>query len=169
MSLERLKKLTEKLTLSSKVLYIVTFILMICQTISFLWISLMPNKLNAFFNIFRIWAPFVSDINNIPLSRLELSLALIKCIFLFLILLNIHEIFKKLSVRLDSADIIRELKCLSLIFLSESIVLPILRAIVWTIYLKTSHPLGLLDFTPLAVSLVLYYIAIFIQSKSVEK
>lgn len=168
MSLERLKKYIQRLALTSKVLYIITLIILLCETISFLWLSLMPNKLTSFFNVFRIWAPFVTNLDNTALSRYELATGIVQHVFLFLIFLTLRETFLKLEPNLNFSDIARQLKKLSLIFIAESLILPVFKTVSCNVYLGNAVPLETVDMCPVIIGALLYFFSIFALSKSVE-
>lgn len=169
MSLERLKKYSERFALISKILYIAILLLIICQTISFVWQALMPNKLNGFFDIFRIYAPFISNIDNNSLCLYELSILIFNNLFLFVILLNLNKLFGKFTLSLSLEAITPEIKKLSLILIAESAIMPIMKNVCYSVFIKLHVPTGSFDFCPLVIGALLYFVAIVIESKSVIK
>ena len=169
MSLERLKKYSSKIALISKVLYIITLIFIIWETVIFMWQALMPNKLGGFFDTLKLYKPFVTNIDNNPLSLFELAGGIFKSLFLYLMLKTAHKIFSVLKEDLEIEKITRDIRILSSIFIAESLLVPLIKTICHYIFVGTHIPMGAFDLCPLVIGAFLYFIALFIDSTSVTK
>ena len=134
-----------------------------------MWQALMPGKLNGFFEVFRIYAPFISNIDNNGLCLFELAGSLFSALFVFLILVMIRRAFKKLSETLSLEDVTHEIKLISVILIIDAIAVPIVKAICYTVFVKLPLPTGTIDLVPIILGSILYFFAIIIQSKSVIK
>ena len=147
----------------------VMLIVIICLTVCFTWQALMPGKLNGFFNVFRIYAPFASNINNNALTLFELGTILFNCLFLFVMLCIIKKMFSRLAETLSLGSITAEIKQLSLLLIADSVAVPLMRAVCYAVFVKLPIPNGTLDIFPIVVGAILYFIAVILQSKSVLK
>ncbi len=164
MSLERLKKYSDKIAKIAKILYYVMILIIFCETVSFAWQALMPGKLTNFFNIFRIYAPFISNIDNNALCLFELAGNLFNNLFIFAVFHIIHKTFKIFSANLNIEEIVPHIKKLAVILIAESFAVPIMKSIAYAVFVKLPVPTGTLDFCPVIIGLLLYFIAIMIQS-----
>lgn len=169
MSSQRLKKLASRLAFSSKILYILSVISIFLQSVSLLWLTLMPNKLTRFFARVRIYEPFVTNIDNQKLSLYELAVGIITAVFLFLILRRLEFLFKSLSNDLDIFKAGESIKLVSIYFFTESLLLPFLKFISYAIFIKEKLHSPLFDPTLFVLSGLLWYIGRTLQTKSVEK
>ncbi len=169
MSLERLKKYCERIAKICKTLTVIMIIIILCETVCFMWQALMPGKLNGFFGIFRIYAPFISDIDNNALCLYELAVSLFNNIFLFLMLTVSKKIFVKLSDNVSLSTATHEMKELAWVLIASAIITPIMTAVCYTVFLKLPTPMLSYDFVPVAVGGILYFIAVIIQSKAILK
>ena len=168
MSLERLKKLTLRITTLAKVLHVITVIMLICELVSFLWLSIMPNKLSGFFHIVRVWAPFISNVEDVQLSLFELAGTLVNHVFLFLILGTTEKAFRHLSVHMNILDTIKDLKKIAFLFLGDAIILPLVKSVSYSVFLGEHIPHGIFDDCSIIVSAIIYFLSVFIESRSVE-
>ncbi len=169
MSLERLKNTAVKIALFSKVFYILTVISVLIQSVTLLWLTVMPNKLVTFFEKVRIYEPFVTDIDNTKLSFFELSTGIVQFLFLFVILRKLEKLFIGFGDTIDYLDCGTKLKNISLVFFSQSIFIPFLKTVSYIVFLKEKAPFGVVDFSSLLLALVLWFVAQWLQTKSVEE
>lgn len=169
MSLERLKKYCEKIAKVTRILFILMIIIIVCESICFMWQALMPGKLTAFFNAFRIYAPFISDIDNNALCLFELGGTLFNNVFVFMILNVLYKMFSILKETISLSSITHELKVLASLLIAESIAVPIVKMVCYSVFVKLPIPSGTIDVIPAIVGSVLYFIAVIIQSKAVLK
>lgn len=169
MSLERIKKYCRRIAKAAKILMIIMLIIIVCQAICFLWQSLMPGKLNSFFNVFRIYTLFASNINNNALTLFELGSSLFNGLFVFLMLTVVRRMFLNLAETVSLSSITAEIKQLSLLLIADAIAVPLMRGICYTVFVKLPVPNGTLDLFPIAVGAILYFIAVILQSKAVLK
>ncbi|MBQ7897914.1 MAG: hypothetical protein IJ323_05750 [Clostridia bacterium] len=169
MSSERLKKAAERFALGTKIAYIITVIAIFLQTVSLIWLTIMPNKFIKFFDSVRIYEPFITNIKNSALSLFELSTGIVAFLFLFVILRCLEKILLSLKEELNLFKVGANIKTLSLYFLSEAIAVPILKVITYSIFVKETVPAGILDVSALVMAGVLWYIGQVLQTKSVEK
>lgn len=169
MSLERLKKLCERAALWTKVLIIISIVMIVCQTLCLLWQALMPGKLDGFFDTVKLYLPFMSDKNNTPLSLFELAGSLFNSLFLFVILTVIRKALVKLSADLSLSGISAELKQISLLLIADSMAVPLMKMICYAVFLRQSAPHGTFDPLPVIAGALFYLISVVIQSKAVLK
>ncbi len=169
MSLERLKKYCERISKISKILTVIMVIIIACETVCFMWQALMPGKLNGFFNVFRIYAPFISNIDNNALCLFELAVSLFNNMFLFLMLTVTKKMFVKLSDNVSLSLVTHEMKELAWVLISSSILIPIVKTVCYTVFLKLPSPMMSYNIVPVAVGGILYFIAVIIQSKAILK
>ena len=169
MSSERLKKAAERIALGSKIAYILIVVAIFLQTVSLVWLTIMPNKFIKFFDNVRIYEPFITNIRNSALSLFELSTGIVAFLFLFVILRNVEKIFLLLKEELNLYKVGVNVKVLSLYFLAEAVSVPVLKMISYSVFLKDSVPAGILDVSALVMAGVLWYIGQALQTKAVEK
>lgn len=167
MSLERLKKYCERIAKISKILTVIMVILIACQTLLFTWQALMPGKLNGFFNVFRIYAPFISNIDNNALCLYELGGSLFNNLFIFVMLTIIRKMFLRLSENVSLSSVTHEMKVLASILIADAIAVPVVKAICYNVFIKALLPAGIIDLCPVIIGALMYFIAIIIQSKAV--
>lgn len=148
---------------------IIMLVIIACLSLCFIWQALMPGKLNGFFNIFRIYAPFASNINNNAMTLFELGTILFNCLFLFVMLCIVKKMFSHLAETLSLGSITSEIKQLSLLLIADSVAVPLMRAICYAVFVKLPIPNGTVDVFPIVVGAILYFIAVILQSKSVLK
>ena len=169
MSSERLKKMAGRVALSARIGYILVVISMFLQTICLLWLTIMPNKLIKFFDKVRIYEPFITSIKNNALTLFELSSGIVAMIFLFVILRKIEKIFISISTDFALHLVAQNIKILSIIFLIERTFVPIMKAVAYTVFLKSDIPTGIFDISAIVISGFLWYLGQTIQTKSIEK
>lgn len=169
MSLERIKKYCENIAKAIKWLTVLILVIIVCESICFMWQALMPGKLNGFFNIFRIYAPFISNIDNNALCLFELAGSLFNNLFIFLMLHVSSRLFKKLAETVSLSTVTHELKAVSLLLIAESIAVPVLKTVCYTVFVKLPIPSGMFDLMPITIGAILYFVAVIIQSKAVLK
>lgn len=169
MSLDRLKNLAVKIALFSKIGYILTVISIFIQSITLLWLTVMPNKFTSFFEKVRIYEPFVTDIHDAKLSLFELSVGIVAFLFLFVILRKTEAIFLGFSEEENILLLGSQLKNLSVLFLLESFFVPIIKTVSYIVFLREKAPFGIVDFSSLTLAIVLCFIAQWLQTKSVEE
>jgi hypothetical protein len=129
----------------------------------------MPNKFGKFFASFRIYEPFVTDIDNLKISLFELALGIITTLFVFLILRRLEVLFKSLSEELDIFKAGEGIKTTAYYFLTESLVLPFIKVISFSVFTGEKLYAPLFDPTAFILSVVLCYIGRTLQTKAVEK
>ncbi len=169
MSLERLKKYSENIAKITKILIILILAVIACETVSFMWQALMPGKLTKFFNVFRIYAPFISNIDNNALCLFELAGNLFNNLFIFLILVYIRRLFIRFSEDLSLENTVPYIKRISVILLAESIAVPAMKIVCYTTFVNLPVPTGTFDLCPVTVSIFLFFLAVMIESTSVVK
>lgn len=169
MSSQRLKKLAARIALGARIGYILTVISMLLQSVSLLWLTIMPNKFISFFDKVRIYEPFITDIKNNALSLFELSSGIISLVFLFVVLRNVEKIFLSIAKDFTLHFVAHEIKVLSACFFIEAIAVPVMKILSYTVFLKSDFPTGVFDISALVISLFLWYLGQTIQTKSIEK
>lgn len=169
MSSERLKKLAERISLAARIGYILTVVSLFLQTVSLMWLTIMPNKFIKFFDKIRIYEPFITDIKNDELTLFELSSAIISTVFLFIILKNIEKIFQLVATEFSLSKVAINIKVLSFCFLGEALTVPVMKIVSYSVFVKSNTPTGMIDLSALVVAGVLWYIGQVIQTKAVEK
>lgn len=169
MSLERIKKYCEKFATASKVLIILTVILIICQTICFMWQALMPGKLTRFFDVIRIYELFTSNIDNNPLALYELGIHLFSSLFVFLMLVTLKALFLRLAKTVSLSTVTHEMKKLAVLLAVHSVAVPFMESVCYKIFIKQPMISTAFDLFSIVTAGVLYFIAVIIQSKAVLK
>lgn len=169
MSLERIKKYCENIVKTIKVLIILILVIIGCEIICFMWQALLPGKLIGFFNIFRIYSPFISNIDNNALCLFELSGSMVNNIFIFMMLYVSYHMFQKLAETVSLSKVTYEMKILSLLLIADAIAVPVVKVICYWVFVKLPVPSGMFDMMPIAIGAILYFVAIIIQSKAVLK
>lgn len=169
MSSERLKKTALRLALGLKIINILILIGIILQTVSLLWLTVFPNKLVRFFEMVRIYEPFVSDIGSAKTSLFELSSGVVTYLFLFVIVKKLKDVFHSLSISLHLSEVAQDVKRIAICFLLEAMSVPLLKIIFYSSFMRGDMPSGVLDLNAVFLSGFLWLIAQIIQTKSVEK
>lgn len=169
MSLQRLKTMALNVALFSKIGYILTVVSVLLQSITLLWLTVMPNKLIHFFEKVRIYEPFVTDIDNTKLSFFELSTGIIAFLFLFIILRKTETLFSDFGDKPDFLNCGMQVKNLSALFFIQSISLPIIKTVAYLVFLKEKAPFGILNISSLVLALLLWFAGQCLQTKFVEE
>lgn len=169
MSSERLKKLALRLSFFSKIFYILATISLFLQSATLTWLTVMPNKLGKFFAAFRIYEPFVTNIDNAKISLYELSVGIVTALFVFLILKRLEVMFKALSDELDILKAGEGIRAVSYYFFIQSLILPFIKVIAYAVFTKERLHAPLFDPTAFILALLLWYIGKALETKSVEK
>ena len=169
MSSERLKKMASRVALTARIGYIIAIVAMLLQTLSLLWLTIMPNKFIKFFDKVRIYEPFVTNIKDHALTLFELSSGIIAVALLFVILRQTEKVFASIATDFSLSLVSHNIKILSLTFLLEAIAVPVMKIVAYTVFLKSDSPTGLFDLSAIVISLFLWYLGQTIQTKSIEK
>lgn len=169
MSLERLKKNAERIIIGINVLNVITVVSVILQTVTLLWLTIMPNKFIKFFDKVRIYEFFVEDIDNVQFSLFELSTGIVAFLFLFVILSRAKEMFSKISNGDSVFTFSEALKRLSLYFFAEALFVPIVRVISSSVFIKDIPSIAAFDISSFVVALCLWFLSKMIETQSVEK
>ena len=169
MSSERLKKNAEMIVLGIKIANILTIISVVLQSITLLWLTIMPNKLIHFFEKVRIYEFYVTDIDNTELSFFELSSGIAAFLFLFVILSKAKELFEGLAKGDGVLSFSEILKKLSLYFLAESVFVPVMRIISFSVFIKNMPSTAAFDISSFVIALALWFLSKAMDTESVEK
>ena len=169
MSSERLKKSAERVVLGIKIANILTVISVILQCITLVWLTIMPNKFINFFEKVRFYEFYVTDIDNTSLSFFELSSGIAAFLFLFVILGKAKELFLSIAKGDSVLSVSEVLKKLSLYFIAESLFVPVMRIIAFSVFIKDMPQTVAFDISSLVIALALWFLSKSMETESVEK
>ncbi len=83
--------------ITSNILCVMFAIGLFIQLVCMLWLCLMPDKLADFFESFRIWQPFITDMYPYSQAKAELSASMLTYAFAVFFTRNTALIFKALK------------------------------------------------------------------------
>lgn len=169
MSLERIQEYCGKFARITKILTIITVAVIVCETLCLVWLALIPGKLNTFFNVIRIYAPFTTNINNTALCLFELAVNLTQSLLVFVMLNLLRQMFLRVEKTISLGSVTQHIKSLSIVLMADSVIIPVMKKVSCSIFMNQPVPSGIVDLCPLIMGATLYFIAIIIQSKSVFK
>ena len=131
--------MTEKQIKTFKILKIVFTVLCIffivglfLQIACMLWLTLMPDKLSAFFERVQIWRPFISNMYPFKRATAELCVSMLSYSFAIFFTKNARDIFSTLSKKEELP--VNLIKKEALVLLACFIVLPLVHTIAFSIF-----------------------------------
>ena len=127
---------------------------LVIQLICMLWLSLMPDKLSDFFEKYKIWRPFITDMYPYTRAKAELCATMLTYAFAVCFSYNAYTAFSCLA-KGESVCAVR-MRRLSVISILCSILIPVVHNVAFDTFTSGAFSKAGIDFGLLFIGLVLF-------------